>query len=168
MSNTEIDFDELLNPEERFYKEGVDEGAAENIKHNLLEGRQFGLQVGFQRFVLLGQVLSACDVITSFQLGSSALDRNISTIKKLINDIPLDNNDESVEIYEKNLVKIKNKFRTILITFQKLGKGKLNGQHMNFDMFEDISRAVAGEVKGFVEDEEKTEEHSGQDKFQEW
>lgn len=35
-------------------------------------------------------------------------------------------------------------------------------------MFEDVSRAIAGEIKGFVEDDESTKKKSTQDQAQSW
>ncbi|CCH58354.1 hypothetical protein TBLA_0A05610 [Henningerozyma blattae CBS 6284] len=169
----DVDFEDLFNLEEKFYQEGYAEAQSENVKHNYIEGKQYGLQVGFQRFVLLGQMLSICDFIESLKLNNKLLDKNLLIVKNLINEIPMNNNEDSVEIYEKNIVKLKNKFRTIIITFQKCYNTKENLKNhdklnFNFDDVENLSRQIAGEIRGFVEDAETSNAKSTQDQAQDW
>ncbi|CCK70724.1 ribosome biosynthesis protein LTO1 KNAG_0F00550 [Huiozyma naganishii CBS 8797] len=170
-----MEFDELLNLEEKFYQEGLEEGQNENLKNNFLEGKQFGLQVGFQRYVLLGQMLGLCGMFESLELGNAMLDKNINTIRSLICTIEMNNDEENVENLEKVLVKLKNKFRTILLSVQRLVKEKnkttgneQNGKSLNFDDVEKLSRMIAGEMKGFVEDEDVTEAKTTQDQANDW
>ncbi|CCC66627.1 hypothetical protein NCAS_0A00670 [Naumovozyma castellii] len=160
-------FDNLLNLEEQFYEEGWEEGHNENLKNNFLEGKQFGLQVGFQRFVLLGQMTGFCDVLDSLELGNQNLEKNVESIRSLIKTVGLSNKDEDVENLEKILVKLKNKFRTILISVNRLTKQDKK-RIIDFDDFEDLSRIIAGEVKGFVEDEDVDEAKTAQDQAQAW
>ncbi|CAB4253820.1 similar to Saccharomyces cerevisiae YNL260C Putative protein of unknown function with similarity to a human protein overexpressed in oral cancers [Maudiozyma barnettii] len=161
------EFDELLNLEEEFYKEGYAEGQNENLKNNFLEGKQFGLQVGFQRYVLLGQMIGICDVLDSFDLNSSALSKNVQSIRTLISQVEMTNDDENVEELGKIMIKLKNRFRTIMITFQRIMK-KEKREPFTFEVIEEISRIVAGEVQGFVEDEDVTEAKTTQDQAQAW
>ena len=161
------EFDELLNLEEKFYNEGYDEGHNENLKNNFLEGKQFGLQVGFQRFVLLGQMVGICDVLDSLDLKSNALSKNVQSVRSLINDVGMTNDDENVEELEKTMIKLKNKFRTIMITFQRIMK-KDKREPFTFEVIEEISRMIAGEVQGFVEDEDVTDAKTTQDQAQAW
>lgn len=79
----------------------------------------------------------------------------------------MNNDDENVVGFEKTLVKLKNKFRTILIALQRLIKDEKK-KSLTFEMFEDVSRAIAGEIKGFVEDDESTKKKSTQDQAQSW
>ncbi|CAI4035864.1 hypothetical protein SMKI_14G0730 [Saccharomyces mikatae IFO 1815] len=162
-----MDFDELLNLEEQYYQEGFCEGQNENIKQSFLEGKQYGLQVGFQRFVLLGQMEGMCDVIESYGLHNPILEKNIQTIRTSMKGIKMNNDDESVVEFEKKFVKLKNKFRTILITLQRLNKDKKDGV-LTFEAFEDVSRAIAGEIRGFVENEDTNKKNSTQDQAQSW
>ncbi|GMM58841.1 ribosome biosynthesis protein [Maudiozyma humilis] len=161
------EFDELLHLEEDFYNEGYQEGHNENLKSNFLEGKQFGLQVGFQRFVLLGQMVGICDVLDSMNLQSSALSKNVQSIRDLISKIGMTNDDENVEELEKIMIKLKNKFRTIMITFQRIMK-KDKREPFTFEIIEEISRIIAGEVQGFVEDEDVSEAKTSQDQAQAW
>lgn len=162
-----MDVDELLFLEEKFYKEGYQEGRSENLKNNLLEGKEFGLQVGFQRFVLLGQMLGLCDVLDSFNLKNKSLAKNVAIIRELISTIQFNNEEENVEGLEKKLVKLKNKYRLILLAFQREYK-PADKKALTFDMFEDLARTVAGEIKGYVDDEDVTEQKTTQDQAQAW
>jgi hypothetical protein len=49
-------FDELLGLEERFYQEGEQLGRADGAKAGRVEGRAFGLEKGFERFVQSGKL----------------------------------------------------------------------------------------------------------------
>lgn len=148
-----MDLDELLGLEEQYYKEGYEEGKRENLKKNFLEGKQYGLQVGFQRCVLLGQMKGICDVMESQKFGSS-IQKTLDVIRNLISEVPLDNKDESVAIYEKNAVKLKNKFRLLLLALSKQHKSEKfqNIVRFTFEMVDDLSRSVSGELQGYVDD----------------
>lgn len=80
-----MDFDGLLTLEEQYYQDGYREGQNENLKQNFLEGKQFGLQVGFQRFIILGQMKGLCDVLDSYNFQNPMLEKNIHTVRTLIN-----------------------------------------------------------------------------------
>ncbi|CAI4718582.1 AEL_collapsed_G0045760.mRNA.1.CDS.1 [Saccharomyces cerevisiae] len=162
-----MDFDNLLNLEEQYYREGFLEGQNENIKQSFLEGKQYGLQVGFQRFTLLGQMEGLCDVIESYGLHSPTLEKNIHTIRTLMKGLKMNNDDESVMEFERVLIKLKNKFRTILITLHRLVKDKRTPT-VTFEVFEDVSRAIAGEIRGFVENEDIAKNKTKQNQAQSW
>lgn len=159
--------EELLNLEEKFYQEGYQEGHEKNLQENFLEGKQFGLQVGFQRFIFLGQVIGVCDVIDSLSLDNTLIDNSIKSLRKWIGNVGMDNDDENVENLEKTLVKIKNKFRTLLLAVQKNTKSK-GLQTANFDDIEKVTQIIAGELKSFTEDEEVSEAKNTQDQMHDW
>ncbi|KOG96915.1 ribosome biosynthesis protein LTO1 DI49_4487 [Saccharomyces eubayanus] len=162
-----MDFDDSLTLEEQYYQDGYREGQNENLKQNFLEGKQFGLQVGFQRFIILGQMKGLCDVLDSYNFQNPLFENNIHTVRTLINGLEMNNDDENVIGFEKVLVKLKNKFRTILIALQRLIKDEKK-KPLTFEMFEDVSRAIAGDIKGFVEDDESAKTKSTQDQAQSW
>lgn len=159
--------DELLTLEEQFYQEGYQEGHEKNLEDNFLEGKQFGLQVGFQRFIFLGQVIGVCNIIESLNLGSSIVDKNTKSLREWVEGIEMNNDDENVEKLEKVIVKIKNKFRTLLLSVQKLTKSK-GSKTINFDEVENITQVIAGELKSFTEDEDVSEAKNTQDQKHDW
>ncbi|SCU95838.1 LAFA_0G02608g1_1 [Lachancea sp. 'fantastica'] len=146
-------FDDVLNLEEQFYQEGYQEGRNENLAHNLIEGKQYGLQVGFQRFTLIGLIQGCCNLLKTQQLNPS-IDKNIDVVLGLISEIPHNNEEASVQIYERNLVKIKNKFRVLLMALSKQWKNLAPepGNKLTFEAVEKMSRIVAGELNAFVEE----------------
>ena len=114
-----IEFDEVLNLEHKFYQEGYEEGRNENLRKNLLEGKQYGLQVGFQRFQLLGTIYGVCTILEE-KIDDNALQKNIKTIKSLIEDIKLDNKPVSythLDVYKRQ---VQQSHREILETNKKL------------------------------------------------
>ncbi|CAL9733125.1 protein Lto1p [Monosporozyma unispora] len=164
-----MDFEEnLLKLEEHFYQEGFEEGQNENLHNNFMEGKQFGLQVGFQRYVLLGQIVGLCDILDSLDLQNIMLTKNIASVRKLIDGIEMNNDEKNVEQLEKTLVKLKNKFRTILLSFQRLTKDRKLKKHLNFDDVDDLSRMIGGKMQTFVEDEDVSEAKTTQDQMHEW
>lgn len=57
MSNHDSDlFDSLLNLEETFYNEGYAAGVADGERAGLVEGRIFGLEKGFEKYVRMGRL----------------------------------------------------------------------------------------------------------------
>lgn len=164
--------DRLLELEEQYYEEGFKEGQNESLHNSFLEGKQFGLQVGFQRFLLINQIIGICDVIDSLNLKNDSLNKNISIIRDLISAIQMNNDEENVENLDKILIKLKNKFRTVLLSFQRLTKNTANNKqvsnHLTFANVEDLSRMIAGKIHGFIEDEEVTEAKVKQDQLHEW
>lgn len=146
-------FDDVLNLEEQFYQEGYEEGRSENLAHNLIEGKQYGLQVGFQRFILVGLIQGYCNLLKTLTLNTS-IDKNIDVILGLISEIPFGNEDVSVQTYDRNLVKLKNKFRVLLMALSKHWKhlGPEARNKMTFEAVEKMSKIVAGELNAYVEE----------------
>ena len=112
----DLDIDEVLNLEEEQYSLGYKEGQEQATKEQYLEGKQYGYQTGFQRFLIVGIVKGlAQDWFDNLdKYGSTKSLRNhINQLHDLISDIPLNNGDEEVEKYEKNIKKARNKLRVI-------------------------------------------------------
>lgn len=159
--------EDLLHLEDEFYKEGYEEGLAENAKHNYTEGKQYGLQVGFQRYVLLGQIEGLLDVIETWHIDAHVFSKNMETIRTLLYGLKMDNDDANVSHYEASLIKIKNKFRTILLLLQKQLKQSPKDS-LSFELVENISMTIAGELKGYVKEEETNDGLTVQDQAQDW
>ncbi len=49
-------FEDLLNLEDQFYREGYTQGTDDGIKAGRIEGRSFGLEKGFEKFVESGRL----------------------------------------------------------------------------------------------------------------
>src|SRR5271156_4071878 len=47
-------FDDLLSLEDRFYNEGFQLGTTDGVKAGRIEGRVFGLEKGFEKYVEMG------------------------------------------------------------------------------------------------------------------
>jgi hypothetical protein len=48
-------FDELLDLEDNFYKEGFDTGAADSVQAGLVEGKLFGIEKGYEKAIEIGR-----------------------------------------------------------------------------------------------------------------
>lgn len=159
--------EDLLSLEDEFYREGYEEGLRENTKHNYTEGKQYGLQVGFQRYLLLGQIEGLLDVIETWNIDAHIFSKNIETIRMLLAGLKMDNDDANVAQYEASFIKIKNKLRTILLLLQKQLK-QSSKDTMTFEAVENISMTIAGELKGYIKEEETNDGLIVQDQAQDW
>lgn len=55
-------FDDVLNLEGNFYQQGYDLGVADGAKAGRIEGRSFGMQKGFEKFLESGRLASRATV----------------------------------------------------------------------------------------------------------
>lgn len=58
MDSSQDPFDDLLNLEEQYYKEGYDEGFKDGAEAGRVEGYSLGLKKGFEKFVEAGRLQS--------------------------------------------------------------------------------------------------------------
>lgn len=94
----------------RYYIEGHQEGQKDGEKAGFIEGRQFGIQTGFQRFLTLG-ILQGRTEIWKDQVQERAdsavkherLAKNVDQMKEALCNISMTNNDVDVETLEKTL-----------------------------------------------------------------
>ena len=56
MASEDDPFDTILSLEDGFYKEGYDLGTSNGERAGLIEGRWFGLEKGFDKYVLMGRM----------------------------------------------------------------------------------------------------------------
>ena len=55
-------FDEILNLEQDFYRDGYELGVQDGKKAGMVEGRFFGLEKGFEKFMTMGDMHGRADV----------------------------------------------------------------------------------------------------------
>ncbi|GCF00936.1 hypothetical protein ZYGM_000910 [Zygosaccharomyces mellis] len=159
--------DKLLDLEEEFYSEGFKQGSIENVKHNYIEGKQYGLQVGFQRYLLLGQIKGLLDVLEVLDGDKRLFVQKIETVRSLLSGLKMDNEATSVADYENRVTRIKNKFRTILLLLQKQLKSSPEDT-LSLAAVERVSLSIAREIKAYVEGESRDSTESLQDQVQNW
>ncbi|CAR28978.1 ZYRO0F16346p [Zygosaccharomyces rouxii] len=159
--------DKLLDLEEEFYNQGFEQGSAENVKHNYIEGKQYGLQVGFQRYLLLGQITGLLDVLEVLDGDKKVFAKKIESVRSLLSGVKMDNDVASVADYENRFTRIKNKFRTILLLLQKQLKTGPEDT-LSLTEVERVSLSIADEIKGRVEEDNVGTAESLQDQVQNW
>lgn len=113
-----IDTDEILNLEDQYYQEGFQEGQEHSTRQQYMEGKEFGYQTGFQRFLIIGYIEGLLnywkrniDAYGGHQ--NNTLNNHITQLETLISEIQTTNGDKEVEAYEKIMVKSRNKLRVI-------------------------------------------------------
>lgn len=89
-------FDTLLNLEEQYYQEGYALGVADGSKAGRIEGRTFGLEKGFEKYVALGMLAGQCTIWQS-RLGSTNIEAPTGqTLPPLTNNSRLAKNVETL------------------------------------------------------------------------
>lgn len=114
---SDIDIDNVLNLEEEQYELGYKEGQAQGTKDQYLEGKEYGYQTGFQRFLIVGFILEFVKFwlsnIDQYNTSSSSLRNHLDNLKSILANTSTTNDDKEVEEYEKNIKKARNKLRVI-------------------------------------------------------
>ena len=114
---SDIDIDNVLNLEEEQYELGYKEGQAQGTEDQYLEGKEYGYQTGFQRFLIVGFILEFVKFwlsnIDQYNTSSSSLRNHLDNLKSILANISTTNDDKEVEEYEKNIKKARNKLRVI-------------------------------------------------------
>lgn len=119
----DITLDDVLDLEKEYYEEGYTEGQERSVKDNRLEGKAYGLQTGFQRFLVVGYIRGLIEIWSKDD--SKAVQNHLKQLKDLMSDIPTTNGDKEVELYEQAIGKARNKVRvlgTITKTSEKVAK----------------------------------------------
>ncbi|KAF2480070.1 hypothetical protein BDY17DRAFT_234011, partial [Neohortaea acidophila] len=113
-------FDNLLNLEEQYYQEGYDLGIADGSRAGRIEGRIFGLEKGFEKYIAMGQLAGRAAVWNarispspSSQSTSSALalsenarmQKHVKRLKDLtdVETLPTENNEDAVTDFDDRL-----------------------------------------------------------------
>lgn len=132
-------FDNLLNLEDDYYNEGYELGVADGDRAGRIEGRAFGIEKGFEKFVEAGRLNARSIVwanrLPSHQQGSAAgapasgeeerlpvlssggarLEKNIVTLHALVepDTLSTENTDEAVNDFDDRVKRAQGKARVI-------------------------------------------------------
>lgn len=121
-------FDEmiLLSPEQVNYNLGYKEGEKISERRNIQEGQEYGMMIGYQSFLIIGQVYSIVECLIldeTLKINEGMKKSCIEIINLIDNEIKESDND--ADIVQKNIdvmSKIKNKLKLIMIMFSKYDK----------------------------------------------
>ncbi|CAK9437316.1 uncharacterized protein LODBEIA_P16940 [Lodderomyces beijingensis] len=139
--NVEIDIDEVLNLEEESYKLGFDEGTAENAKQQLMEGKQYGYQTGFQRFLIVGYMQG---LVIDWEEQAHAysnwaqIEPRVKSLRSLVFDIPTSNGDDEVVEFETKLHKARNKLSVVV---------GLTKEQWKVPVLDELAKEIGGELQ---------------------
>lgn len=118
IGDVNIDTDDILNIEEQYYDEGYREGQNQSTSEQYKEGKEFGYQTGFQRFLIVGYVKGLYqywqkNIEQYDKAARKSIQLHLALVNSLINDLKLTNGDAEVAAFEKTVVKIRNKLRVL-------------------------------------------------------
>lgn len=138
----------FANFHRRFYNEGFEEGQTESTKKSFIEGKEYGMQAAFQKYVFVGQVKGLVDVLSQAREGqelSGQAKNQLDQIVVLINSIKLDNDYGNVVESDKSITKIRNKVRILMNMLD-------TKKQLTLSALDD----VAGFITGLNEDKSQT------------
>lgn len=121
----DISLDGVLSLEEDLYNSGYKEGQEQSAKEQFLEGKIYGLQTGFQRFLVVGYIQGLIEEWK--QIETKPVIAHVAQLEEIMKEISYTNGDEDVEKYEKAVTKARNKLRVVAtITKTSLKVAKLD------------------------------------------
>lgn len=159
-------FDELLllSPEQVNYNKGLEEGSKISYTRNVKQGKEYGLMIGFQKFLIVGQLEEILNqIIKDNANGNVLLSRQCEETLELLKGMEMSDNDlDTVERNDAQLLKIKTKMRLILMVNSK--KSDQHASSLTFDSIVDVYNQVgngdipSSKTENYYEDsgEEKT------------
>ena len=131
-TDTSDPFEDVLNLEERFYSEGYQLGIKDGIQAGKIEGRSFGMQKGFEKFLESGRLASKAVVwanrmppkdnssfsepCTLPSLPKNArLEKNINILYALVEPETLstENTDEAVQDFDDRVKRAQGKAKIV-------------------------------------------------------
>ncbi|WPK23125.1 hypothetical protein PUMCH_000350 [Australozyma saopauloensis] len=109
---TDINLDTALEFENELYSQGYEEGKEAANNEQFLEGKIYGLQTGFQRFLIVGYMDG---LLQEWRKDghSKNIESHLNQLQKLLDKISNGNSDQSVADYERALSAARNKVRVI-------------------------------------------------------
>ncbi|QOU19462.1 hypothetical protein BRETT_003609 [Brettanomyces bruxellensis] len=139
-TNDIFDSELLLRPEEHFYKKGYEEGKSQPTEDDHREGKELGIQTGFQRFIVVGALREIAEFLHEQILVARTanptsdfiilngrkktylrLQKQVSEVIQLLNSfidsksglVVASNSDEDVENFRKTFKQARAKIRSL-------------------------------------------------------
>lgn len=109
----ELNLDDTLDFENDLYSKGYEEGVEAATNEQFLEGKIYGLQTGFQRFLIVGYIEGLLQEWRLQNNENKQLQLQLDQLSKLLEGIQIGNSDHSVAMYEKAVLAARNKVRVI-------------------------------------------------------
>lgn len=132
-------FDDIINLEEKFYSDGHKAGVADGARAGRIEGRSFGIEKGYEKFVEAGrlygkavvwanrlpQAQASTSIAEQQQLlllptlggggGGARLEKNVLTLHALVEPETLstENSDEAVNDFDDRVKRAQGKARVV-------------------------------------------------------
>lgn len=142
----------------RFYRQGLREGQQQSTINSFIEGKEYGIQTGFQKFVLVGLVRGFVEQLEQQQQAQAGAQAgtaagtaaggnapaqakenvHLQQLKELVAQLKLSNDYGDVVSNDKIINKVRNKLR--LLTNSSVEKG----YKVEFSEFDDICKKLNG------------------------
>lgn len=136
-----IDTDDVLNIEEQYYEEGYEEGQRQSTFQQYREGKEFGYQTGFQRFLIVGYIKGLCQYwqenITHYDKSAiKSITNHVDQVNSMINELKMTNGDSEVALFDKTVVKLRNKLRLL---------GSLTKENWKVNQVDQLIKEIGGQ-----------------------
>lgn len=108
----DLTLDDALDLEDKLYEKGFEEGNKAAANEQYFEGKAYGLQTGFQRFLIVGYLDGLLHDWRQ-QETSTQIENHLRQLEDILSKIDYGNSNQSVAAYEKAVFAARNKVRVI-------------------------------------------------------
>lgn len=109
------ELESVLELENDKYREGFSDGKNQPTREQFLEGREYGIQTGFQRALVVGYIkgLAQSWRTHASECEARGFSGHLDQLDSLLDSITFSNEEDAVANYEKTIQKARNKLRLV-------------------------------------------------------
>lgn len=138
-----------LSLEQEFSQKGYAEGLKDGKQAGLSEGKHYGIQTAFQRYMAVGILQARCDLWQNSianpkddgsgekPIKSEKIEKHLAQLKSCVQDVPMTNSDSDVEVVTKGMAKAKAKAKVIASLCKDHNAIRLYDDKMNLKSLEE-------------------------------
>lgn len=110
-----LTLDSVMELENEKYQEGFSNGLNQSTREQLLEGKEYGIQTGFQRALIIGYIQGLLQDwkshLSDYRIRGFSL--HLDQLDKFVQSINFSNDEDAVANYERLVQKARNKLRLV-------------------------------------------------------
>lgn len=144
-------FEGAISLESDSYDKGYNDGVLDGERSGIAEGKHYGIQTAFQRYLSLGILQARYDLWNNINNSSTSIQdeddsqkklgtkvaKHLTQLKACVEDLPLTNSDQEVEHVTKSLAKGKAKAKVISSLMKDAQLVRLYDEQLNLKSLEE-------------------------------
>lgn len=109
-----MELDSSLQLEDSYYQSGFEEGVRDGQVHGLIEGRIYGSEVSYERFMSLGLLYGRMSVWRVQHASNPRVVKHLERVEDLLKRVPMDNSEtKEGEDFESLMASIQGKMKVV-------------------------------------------------------